>query len=630
MCGITGWFNYSKSNIPGSEALLRKMCSVITHRGPDDEGLRLSSGAALGIRRLAVIDLKTGSQPIHNEDSSLWVVCNGEIYNFQELTETLKKRGHRFYTKSDVEVIVHLYEEYGTALLPHLRGMFAFALFDEKKNLFFAARDRLGKKPFTYALCGGSLVFGSEIKSILEFPGIKREVNYNAIHHYLTYQYVPSPLSAFEGIHKLPPASSLIRGSSGKVTIERYWQPDFRNKLNYTAAEWEEALLNKLEESTRIRMVSDVPLGAFLSGGVDSSAVVAMMARNSSQPVKTFSIGFAEQDFSELKFAAVVAKKFGTDHREFIVKPETAEILPKLAWHYGEPFADSSALPSYFVARETRKHVTVALNGDGGDESFAGYLRYKAFRFSEMTAPVNKFIYAIGSPLSRHLLKYSSGPVRKYLNYALRVSSALSQPPARRNIRWHSIFDNEAKNAIYSEAMINRFDGNDAFKYLEDIFNGAPAQNNTDRLLYTDLSAYLPECLLVKMDIASMANSLEARSPFLDHELVELAARMPPELKLKGLNGKYILKKSLKGILPAEILSRKKMGFGIPVNSWFRNELRAYLKDTVLSEKALARGYFKKDALEKLIAEHDSGRAEHGYRLWDLLMLELWHREFID
>lgn len=627
MCGICGW--YGRTESIESEITLKRMCDKIVHRGPDNEGIFVGRAAALGIRRLSIIDLKTGSQPIHNEDKTIWVVCNGEVYNFKYLRAELEKKGHKFYTNSDVEVIVHLYEEKGFDAVSSLRGMFAFAIYDEKKGLIFIARDRIGKKPLVYTVLNGRLLFASEIKSLLEFPGIQREVNREAIDLYLTYQYVPSPLTAFKDIHKLPPAHYMVYDSSGKLTLERYWQPTFEPKKILSEQEWQDAVIDKLREATRIRMISDVPLGAFLSGGIDSSAVVAMMAMESSKPVKTFAIGFEEEEYSELKYASAVAKHLGTDHHEYIVRPNAAEILPKLAWFYDEPFADSSALPSYYVARETRREVTVALNGDGGDENFAGYLRYRAFKLSEQIAPVRGLLWA-SLPAIKKLLPYTDGKARKLLHRARTGISALCDSPAQRNIRWHSIFNNETKDKMYSQGMKSFLAGKNSYSYMEQIFLNAPVKNDIDRLLYTDLMAYLPGCLLVKVDIASMANSLEARSPFLDHELIELAAQMPDTLKLKGYTSKYILKKALKNVLPDDILSRKKMGFGIPIHRWFRGELKDYLKDIILSPKSLGRGYFNKDYIETILCEHEKGQNEHGYRLWALMMLELWHRNYID
>ncbi len=635
MCGICGIFNYS-SKLPIEKKLLNKMCNAIIHRGPDDEGYYFSPDSAvhgsqigLGIRRLSIIDLQTGHQPIHNEDAKIWVIDNGEIYNFQELRLNLQEKGHKFYTKTDTEVIVHLYEDYGIDCVKYLRGMFAFALWDEKKRKLFLVRDRLGKKPLSYTIHNGYLIFGSEIKCILEISEIKREINLEALHYYLTYQYVPSPLSMFKNIKKLPPASILSCDEQGNINIQNYWNLNYRNKLNLREEEYGEQIREKLKEATKLRMISDVPLGAFLSGGIDSSAIVGLMSEISSEPVKTFSIGFEEQDFSELEYARLVANHFGTNHQEFIVKPQMIDILPKLVWHYGEPYADSSALPSYYVARETRKYVTVALNGDGGDENFAGYMRYKANKIAYFVAKIYR--YAGGKRINFILdLFAESSNQQNFLRKAKRFSSALFESPEYRNIQWHCFFNNEQKMRLYSDEMRDRFAKVNAYDYMAEIFINAPADDFLDKILYTDVRTYLPEDLLVKMDIAAMANSLEVRSPFLDHKFMEFAVQIPAYFKLRGLTLKYILKKSMKGFLPKKILNRSKMGFGIPIAKWFRQDLKEYIKEILLDKKSTKRGYFNHKYVEQMIEEHISGRRDHGYRLWALLMFELWHRIYID
>jgi asparagine synthase (glutamine-hydrolysing) len=605
------------------------MCDVIRHRGPDSEGTFLSEAAGLGIRRLAIIDLATGDQPIHNEDKTLWVVLNGEIYNFQELRGRLEGR-HRFYTKSDTEVIVHLYEEYGERCVEHLRGMFSFAVWDARAESLFIARDRIGKKPLYYTAAGGAFVFGSEIKSLLAYLERTPEIDPDAIDLYLGYQYIPSPRTIFKGIVSLLPAHTLRCRKDGAVETRNYWDLDFRKKTDLS---FNEACLRArelLEEATRLRMISDVPLGAFLSGGHDSSIIVGLMSRMSSTPVKTFSIGFEEAEFSELEYARIVARHFGTEHREFIVRPNFIEMLPKIAWHYGQPFADSSALPSYIVSQETRKHVTVALNGDGGDESFGGYLRYKAMKGSlYFSLP----FHLMGRRLTEHLARLiphtETTKGKNMFRYMSRLVAALAEPPEIRNACWHSIFTPEAKHLLYSDGFAMQLTQN-AFDYLPQIFNNAPCDDIMDRTFYTDFKAYLPECLLVKMDIASMANSLEARSPFLDHKVMEFSASMPANYKVRGLTTKYIMKKAFDDMLPPEIINRRKMGFGIPVGKWFRNDWRDFFRETVLSDKSVRRGYFKKAALERIYEEHVTGKRDHGYRMWALLMLEMWHKSYID
>ncbi|MFH1541426.1 MAG: asparagine synthase (glutamine-hydrolyzing), partial [Elusimicrobiota bacterium] len=605
MCGIVGIYNFANDR-QVEKNILQKMCDVIKHRGPDSEGYYISksetqnlkSKMGFGIRRLAIIDLETGNQPIYNEDSTIWVVLNGEIYNFLELRKDLEKR-HKFYTKTDTEVIVHLYEEYGENCVQYLRGMFAFAVWDEKNKKLFIAKDRIGKKPLYYYCKNGTFVFASEIKSILEYLQKTPEIDLESIDLFLTYQYIPSPKTIFENIKSLLPAHTLACDKNGNIKIEKYWDLDFTKKtdLSFDCACTETEKL--LKEATKLRMISDVSLGAFLSGGVDSSIVVGLMSQLSPQPIKTFSIGFEEASFSELKYAKIVAKHFNTDHHEFIVKSNFIEILPKLVWHYGQPFADSSALPSYFVANETKKHVTVALNGDGGDETFGGYLRYKAMKGSLYFSWPFQILGKKNTEKLSSLIPFRD---KKYFRYLRRLVSALSEPPELRNIQWHCFFTNEAKQKLYSDNMKKNLHQN-TYNYMKEIFENASAGNIMDRVFYTDLKAYLPECLLVKMDIASMANSLEARSPFLDHKVLEFSASLPSAWKLHGLTTKYILKKTFKNFLPKEILHRGKMGFGIPVGKWFKNDWKNYFREIVLSEKAVNRGYFKKESLEQLFTE---------------------------
>lgn len=628
MCGIVGIYNFGNSR-PVERVKLTQMCNIIKHRGPDSDGFFLNNNIGLGIRRLAIIDLQTGNQPIHNEDKTLWLVLNGEIYNFLELRKELEKK-HNFYTKTDTEVILHLYEDYGESCVQYLRGMFAFAVWDEKEKKLFVAKDRAGKKPLYYTVQNGSFVFASEIKSILEYLKKTPEIDLEAIDLFLTYQYIPSPKTIFQNVKSLLPAHTLTCDRNGNIETKKYWDLDFTKKTNLSFDEACTETKNLLTEATALRMISDVPLGAFLSGGVDSSIVVGLMSRLSSKPVKTFSIGFEEADFSELNYAKIVANHFKTDHYEFIVKPNFIEILPKLVWHYGQPFADSSALPSYFVANETKKHVTVALNGDGGDETFGGYLRYKAMKGSLYFAfPFQIFGKKITEKLASLIPHTETTRGKNIFRYFSRLISALSEPAKLRNIQWHCFFTNEAKEKLYTDNM-KKILYNNAYDYLTALFENAPAKNIMDRTFYTDLKAYLPECLLVKMDIASMANSLEARSPFLDHNVMEFSASLPSAWKLHGLTTKYILKKTFRNFLPKEILNRGKMGFGIPLGKWFKDDWKKYFREIVLSEKAINRGYFKRETIEQMFYEHISDKRDHGYRMWALLMLELWHKVYID
>ncbi|MBI3008427.1 MAG: asparagine synthase (glutamine-hydrolyzing) [Candidatus Omnitrophica bacterium] len=622
MCGICGIVSPKTID----EKLLRSMCRVLTHRGPDDEGIYLNKGVekriGLGHKRLSIIDLGGGHQPMHNEDETVWIVFNGEIYNFQDLRKWLEQNGHKFYTYTDTEVIIHLYEERGAECLNELRGMFAFAIWDENKKRLFLARDRVGKKPVVYAYQDNEFIFASELKSILEHPRIKREIEPCALDLYLTYQYVPSPWTIFKGINKLPPAHYLIY-ENGKVTINRYWELPWTPKMKIDEEEACEETIRLLEESTKLRLISDVPIGAFLSGGIDSSAVVAMMARTGAKPIKTFSIGFEVGSFNELKFARIIAKHFNTEHKEFIVKPDAIEVLPKLIWHYNEPFADSSAIPTYYVAKMTREYVTVALNGDGGDENFGGYERYVGMEITSIYDKLPRSIKAVWTNLIKTVRPVGSTKLNRFIN-------GLILPPEKRYLRWMSVFDEERRMALYSPEFLSSLGPYEASAYLFSMLSRRDIENILDRVFSTDIMSYLPEDLLVKMDIATMANSLEARSPFLDHKLMEFAGRLPSRFKVRGFVTKYILKKALKKILPREILSRGKKGFGVPVGIWFKGELKGYLSNVLLDNRTLKRGYFKPDYVKQLVTEHTTGRLDHTHRLWALLNFELWHRMFID
>jgi asparagine synthase (glutamine-hydrolysing) len=507
--------------------------------------------------------------------------------------------------------------------------MFAFAVWDERKRELFVARDRVGKKPLLYAKTRDSFVFGSEFSALLQHPSVSREVDRGAIHDYLSFMCVPAPLTAYRDIRKLEPGHSLTLKSDGEIKTERYWQPDFSKKIKITEEEAGERALELLREAVRVRLMSEVPLGAFLSGGVDSSAVVALMAEESSGPVKTFSIGFEEQDFSELHHARRVAERVGAEHHEFVVRPDAMEILPTLVEHYGEPYADSSAIPTYYVARETRKHVTVALNGDGGDECFAGYERYAAMSLSERYRKLpgvlreNVIRQAVGLLPTSEIKRSRVRSLKRFLQ-------AASLPPVERYLRWTSVFDFDAKGDLYTEEFRRETQGRGAERWLAPWFARANGAGVVDASLLTDTMTYLPNDLLVKVDIASMAVSLEARSPFLDHHVIEFAASLPEKLKLRGLTTKYILKKTLAKLLPAENLKRGKMGFGVPVGHWFRGEMQGFLRETILSERSARRGLFRPDAVRRLVELHTRGERDYTHQLWTLLMLELWFQRFID
>jgi asparagine synthase (glutamine-hydrolysing) len=623
MCGIAGKIDFAGTV---DETLLQRMCSVLEHRGPDSRGVHVEHGVGLGVQRLAIIDVAGGNQPIFNEDRTVAVVLNGEIYNFPALRDELEGRGHLFSSRSDTEVLVHLYEEYGERMVARLRGMFAFAIWDAPRRRLFCARDRVGKKPLFWARKGSRVWFASEIRALLEDAELDREVDPTAIDAYLALQYVPHPLSAFRGIRKLPPASTLTVTETGEI-IEPYWSLDYTHKLDLLEPEVDDRLRELIREATKIRLMSEVPLGAFLSGGIDSAAVVAAMAEQLSQPVKTFSIGFPDQAFDELRFARIAAERFGTDHHEFTVEPKALEIMPRLARQYGEPFGDASAIPSFYLAELTGRHVTVALNGDGGDESFAGYRRYvandRASRIDGVPLAIRRLVPLLVRPLGEGVcVNGTRGRIQRF-------ARTVSMPPRDRYAYWMSIFDSHRRRRLLTDEFASAVRVR-AEEFVTDAWAAWPAIDQVDLMLSTDVQTYLPSDLLVKMDIATMAHSVEARSPFLDHHLMEFAASLPSEQKLSSMTGKRVLKRALRGWIPDEILERSKMGFGVPLGRWFREDLRDLPPDVLLDDRTLARGYFRRSEVEGLIDEHRAGMADHSARLWLLLQLEMWHREVVE
>ncbi|MBK7704643.1 MAG: asparagine synthase (glutamine-hydrolyzing) [Acidobacteria bacterium] len=624
MCGIAGFISKDAAETAGRERLLDAMCRVITHRGPDEQGTIVKDRAALGMRRLSIIDLKSGQQPIFDCSGNLAIVFNGEIYNYRDLKKDLEARGHKFKTHSDTETIVHAYEEFGADCVKFLRGMFAFAIYDFRDESLFIARDRVGKKPLFYSLRpDGDLVFGSELKSLLEF-GIDREIDYAALDSYLTFGYVPEEFCIFKGVRKLLPGH-FLKFQNGSVTTNQYWDFDYSGTDEAkTEAEYVELVRDKLREAVRIRLVSEVPLGAFLSGGVDSSSIVALMSEFSETPVKTFSIGFNEDTFSELKFARVAAKRFETEHHEFIVTPDLVEVVDQLVWHFDEPFADSSALPTFMVSKMAREFVTVVLTGDGGDELFAGYTRYAIDKrrsgLEKLPASVRRSLLR---PLSEALPAGAKG--RNFLYNT-------SLDAVDRYIDSVSHFGKLKKPSLYSSSMRTNLDGRDggAEAIFRDHASKPSSGDPTDRLLYLDGKTYLPSDILTKVDRMSMAASLEARAPLLDHELIELVQKIPAGLKLKGLETKYIFKKAMEGIVPDEILYREKQGFGVPINEWINAELKNRIREDLRARKTVERGYFEAKYIETLLDEHERGRRDHSHSLWILWMLELWHRRYVD
>ncbi len=633
MCGIAGVLAPAPIDAPEVvEARLAEMVAAIRHRGPDGMGVWSDGTAGLGHARLAIIDLSpAAAQPMASDDGAVWLVHNGEIYNFPALREELIARGHRFRSRSDTEVIVEGYREWGEGVVARLRGMFAFALWDARARRLLLARDRLGQKPLYYrrgkgGRGDGAFLFGSEIKAILAWPGVAREPDLDAIHEYLTYQYVPAPKTAFVGIEALPPAHYMVVEADGRARCARYWslaEPEAARPR--PRAELEAEIRDRLEESVRLRLISDVPLGAFLSGGVDSAGVVAAMARASSGPVKTFTIGFEDRTYDERRYARIVAERYGTDHHEFVVEPHALDILPRLVWHYGQPFADSSALPTWYVSEITRAHVTVALNGDGGDEAFLGYPRYAGCRAGawsdRLPAPCREGMGALGRALpfatSRH----------RALRYARRFLVDAAAPAPERYGRWIAYFNDLQKEALYGEGMRERL-AHRALTRIEKWFAGRRCDDA--RAAYADIHTYLPDDLLVKVDVASMAHGLEGRSPFLDHEFMAFAAAIPARQKMRGTRTKSLLKSALEPWLPREILYRPKMGFGVPIDRWIRGEMKPLVYDTLLSERAVARGLFREDAVRAMLDDHVAGRVLHQHRIWALLMLELWFAMWID
>lgn len=628
MCGITGFIDlWNLSNARGADERaeqLHAMCRVIRHRGPDDQGVMLAPGAALGMRRLSIIDLAGGHQPISNEDNSVTIVFNGEIYNYRELQKELQTRGHRFRTNSDTETIVHAYEEFGASCVDHLRGMFAFAIWDDREKKIFIARDRVGKKPLYYSVTrGGTLVFGSELKSLLEHPEVERNVNPHALDAYFSLGYVPDPISIFENIEKLSPGHHLTF-TNGRLRIERYWDFSYNSNGNgHKASDYLDELRALLHEAVKLRLVSDVPLGAFLSGGIDSSTVVALMSRHMDQPVKTFSIGFNEDSHDELKYARLTAKKFGTDHHEFRVTPDICEVVDQLAWHFDEPFADSSAIPTYVVSKLAREHVKVVLTGDGGDELFAGYSRYMTERNRSKFNLVPRSVKeGLMDPISRKLPHRAWG--RNYLhNVAL--------DPISRYLDTVSVFTGLNKTSLYSSDFSDLLrDSSHLGAYFQELSHNVTTNAPLDSLLYIDSKTYLPGDILTKVDRMSMAVSLEARVPLLDHKLIEFVTRIPASLKLAGTETKHLFKQAIADLVPAEIVNRPKQGFGVPIQEWINQQLRERIRDTLNDSRTLERGYVARAYVQVLLDEHKRGRRDHAMGLWSLLMLELWHRQYVD
>jgi len=628
LCGICGYLTWGEEVV--QENIIHQMCDVIRHRGPDDEGIYVEKNVGLGMRRLNIIDLVTGHQPIHNEDKTIWVVYNGEIYNFWELREDLEKIGHHFYTRTDTEVIVHLYEDLGTRCVEKFNGMFGFCLWDKNQHLLFLARDRIGVKPLHYTQVNSQFIFGSEIKSILVHPDVKREVDLLSLSKYLTFEYIPAPNTIFKGIKKLLPGYLMTVNLDGQVKIEQYWDVRFRHAEKIRSEEeYCEELLALLTASVKRRLISDVPLGVFLSGGIDSSTITALMSELAPGHVKTFSIGFEDQSFDESKYARQVARYFATSHYEDILSPnKMLELVPAIADVLDEPLGDASIIPTYLLSQFTRKHVTVALGGDGGDELFAGYPTYQAHRLAHF---YEKIPYSIRQKLiEKAIMRLPVSTANISFDFqAKKFISGIPYSPEVRHYIWLGSFPPPEKKVLLSTEICDILKGSDSFEDIHTYLAKNDCLCLLDKLLYLDMKFYLQEDILAKVDRASMANSLEVRVPFLDYTFVEFVAKLPPQLKLKGLTTKYIFKKAVKDLLPKGIAGRKKKGFGIPIARWFKNELKGFVLDVFAEDKINREGYFHYAYIKRLLDEHFEGKKDNRKQLWTLLVFELWYDKFM-
>jgi len=643
MCGIVG-ASWTENGPPLDLERLAAMTDRLTHRGPDERGVRLEPLCALGFRRLAILDVAGAHQPMSNEDGSIWVVFNGEIYNFSELRRRLEATGHVLRTRGDTEVLPHLYEDLGVNLFAELRGMFALAIWDGRRRKLILGRDRLGQKPLVYRHEPERLLFASEIKALLtlDHTTLPRDLDPIALDRYLTYGYVPAPATMLKGVRKLPAAHVLeFDARTGRVRAQRYWEPDWNHEqTNLSFPQARDRLRGLLEEAVREQMISEVPLGAFLSGGVDSTAIVGLMSRHQratgGPPVRTFSIGFDDPAFDERRYAREAAEFLGTEHREFLVEPHAWQLLPELAATFDEPFADSSALPTYVLSRETRRFVTVALAGDAGDELFQGYDRYRALALTLALDRLPEGVRRVlAGPLARILP--ASARAKTRLRKVKRLLEAIADPVPVRYARWCSIFQESDRAALYHDEALEALaqasreldepDEADPVQVLARGFDAANARDPLTGAMVADLLAYLPGDLLVKVDLASMAHSLECRAPLLDHRVVEFALSLPTRFKRRRPWGaKAVFKASCADLLPASIRSRSKMGFGVPIDRWFRGPLADELQAILLDPSSLNRRLFQPQAVKRLVNDHLAGRADHAYRLWALIMLELWFR----
>jgi asparagine synthase (glutamine-hydrolysing) len=625
MCGICGHVAFG--NQPVDLAVLEAMNRALVHRGPDDAGVYVDSSqtAGMAMRRLSIIDLATGRQPMSNEDGTLWIIFNGEIYNHRELRRRLEGLGHVFATQSDTEAILHAYEMYGDDCVLHLNGMFAFALWDGRRRRLLLARDHLGIKPLFYYAGPDGLVFGSELKAVLTHPSVPRHLNLAGLHQFLALEYIPAPATIFQEIHKLPAGHRLVV-EDGQWRVEEYWDIKFR-PVTLTAAECAEALLELLRDSVKIRMMSEVPLGAFLSGGIDSSTVVALMSEISGRPVKTFSVGFGDQTYNELPYARLVAQAFGTQHHEAILEPNIADLALQLVAHFDEPFADFSVFPTYLVSQVARQAVTVALSGDGGDEIFAGYDTYRAEQldhrlYRRLPVQTRRAI------MPRLLAAVPPGASKKgVINKLKRFVEGGAFPAQLQHARWMLFLNEAQRDDLYRPALKEALTGESATDAIEQAFRRAAGAEPLAQQQYVDIKTYLAENILAKVDRASMAVSLEARVPLLDHRLVEFAVNLPATAKLHGNQTKSILRRAMSGRLPPAVLNKPKEGFSIPLKHWLRSQLRPLMIDLLSTETIRRRGYFSPACVDRWKREHLAGQADHSHRLWALMVFELWHQQ---
>ncbi len=625
MCGIAGFADGPDARAPldasTASALVHRMCDVIRHRGPDDEGVLVEPGVALGMRRLSIIDVSTGRQPIHNEDGTVSIVFNGEIYNFQSLRRELEARGHRFSTATDTEVIVHAYEQWGTGAIGRLRGMFGLALWDRRTQTMIVARDRVGIKPMHYAIAGGRLYFGSEIKSLLCAPDLPRALNPDALDHYLSFLYAPRDASFFAHVRKLPPGH-LLTWRDGQLTTAAYWRPAVAEPFAGSEADAVDELESVLMDAVRGHLISDVPLGAFLSGGVDSSLVVALMSRVSGARVKTFSIGFDQPQYDELAFARQVAELYGTDHHEEVVTPDGVSILDTLVSHFDEPFGDASAIPTWYVARLAARHVTVALSGDGGDELFGGYDRYvQDARVAAIDRCAPAAVRRVASLVSARLPHGATG--KRFLRH-------VGESERGRYLDAVGFFNADDKTGLYSDGLRAQLAPVDPERRAAALFDRYAGLPWASQMMRFDVETYLPEDILTKVDRTSMAHSIESRVPLLDNAVVDFALTIPAAMKIRNGRRKHVLKRVAARMLPDRLIDRRKQGFGVPLDVWFRGQLRELFADTLLSPRALQRGYFDPAFVTRIVREHVDGRRDHALRLWQLVVFERWHEQYVD